>query len=79
MTDGLSYLLLYEWKALFLTHKKLWLGALKDAETDSAQFIRQLMNLPGYSDDFGRPFYRKTTFSFLQRHKDAAFFRHAVF
>ena len=76
---GISPSMLYEWKALFLTHKKLWLGALKDTETDSARFIRQLMNLSGYSDDFGRPFYRETTFSFLQRHKDAAFFRHAVF
>jgi len=76
---GISPSMLYQWKAVFLEHKRLWLGVLKHAETGSAQFIRRLLELPGYSDDFGRPFYRKTTFSFLQRHKDAAFFRHAVF
>lgn len=76
---GISPSMLYQWKALFLEHKRLWLGVLKDAETTCAQFIRQLLDLPGYSDEFGRPFYRKTTFSFLQRHKDAAIFRHAVF
>ena len=76
---GISPSMLYQWKALFLEHKQLWLGVLKDAETDSGRFIRQLLDLPVYSSDFGRPFYRETTFSFLQRHKDAAFFRHAVF
>ena len=71
--------MLYEWKALFREHKGLWLGALKDAETAAADFIRQLLNLPSYSLDFSRPFYGKTAFSFLQRHKNAALFRHAVF
>ena len=71
--------MLYEWKALFLEHKRLWLGALKDAETAVADFIRQLLGLPSYSEDFSRPFYRGISCSFLQRHKDAAHFRHAVF
>ena len=71
--------MLYEWKALFREHKGLWLGALKDAETAAADFIRRLLNLPSYSLDFSRPFYGKTAFSFLQRHKNAALFRHAVF
>jgi len=76
---GIPPSMLYQWKAVFLEHKRLWPGVLKHAETGSAQFIRRLLDLPGYSDNFGRPFYRKTTFSFLQRHKDAALFRHSVF
>ena len=75
----ISTSMLYEWKALFLEHKRLWLGALKDAEAAAADFIRRLFGLPRYSGDFSRPFYGKTAFSFLQRHKDAAHFRHAVF
>ena len=76
---GISPSMLYEWKALFLAHKKLWLGVLKDAETDSGGFIRQLLGLHSYSEEFGWPFYQRTTVSFLQRHKNAALFRHAVF
>ena len=71
--------MLYEWKALFHKHKRLWLGILEDTETKPVQFIRQLLGLPSYSEDFGKPFYGKTAFSFLQRHKAAAHFRHAVF
>lgn len=76
---GISPSMLYEWKALFQTHKKLWLGVLEDQETSSAEFIHRLLALPSYSNDFSRLFYRKITVSFLQRHKNAAFFRHAVF
>ena len=76
---AISVSMLYEWKALFQKHKRLWLGILEDAETKPGQFIRQLLGLPSYSEDFGKPFYGETAFSFLQRHKDAALYRHAVF
>ena len=76
---GISPSMLYEWEALFQTHKKLWLGVLEDQETSSTEFIRRLLALPSYSNDFSRLFYQKITVSFLQRHKNAAFFRHAVF
>ena len=76
---GISPSMLYEWEALFQTHKKLWLGVLEDQETSSAELIHRLLVLPSYSNDFSRLFYQKTTVSFLQRHKNAAFFRHAVF
>ena len=76
---AVSVSMLYEWKALFLKHKELWLGALESKETPPVRFIRQLLGLPSYSEDFSGPFYGKTAFSFLQRHKDAAHFRHAVF
>ena len=75
----ISASMLYEWKALFLEHKRLWLGALKDAETAAADFLRRLLGLPSYSENFSRAFHGKTAFSFLQRHKAAAHFRHAVF
>lgn len=71
--------MLYHWKALFLAHKAVWLGVLKDMETAPAEFIRQLFALPSYCVDFGKPFWMKTAHSFLQRHRDAACFRHAVF
>ena len=76
---GISPSMLYEWEALFQTHKKLWLGVLEDQETSSAEFIRRLLALPSYSNDFSRLFYQKITDSFLQRHKNAASSRHAVF
>ena len=71
--------MLYHWKALFLKHKAVWLGVLKDAETASDGFICQLLALPSYSSDFGKPFWLKAARSFLQCHRDAAYFRHAVF
>ncbi len=76
---AISPSMLYQWKALFLEHKAVWLGVLKDAETTSDEFIRQLLVLPSWSSDFGKPFWLKTARSFLQGHRDAACFRHAVF
>lgn len=76
---AISVSMLYQWKTLFLEHKAVWLGVLRDLEITPAGFIRRLLALPGYSRDFGRPFFLKTAHSFLQRHKDAACFRHAVF
>lgn len=71
--------MLYQWKALFLAHKEIWLGILEDKETSPASFLRQLFILPDYSNDFSRPFYQKAAYSFLQGHRDAAHFRHTVF
>ena len=71
--------MLYQWKALFLAHKEAWLGILEDVEISPSSFIRQLLTLPNYSNEFSEPFYRKVMRSFLQRHCDAAHFRHAVF
>lgn len=76
---AISPSMLYQWKALFLEHKALWLGMLKDTETAPDEFIRQLFSLPSWSSDFGKPFWLKAARSFLQRHRDAACFRHAVF
>lgn len=71
--------MLYQWKALFLAHKQLWLGTLEDDETTPGRFIRQLLVLASYSKQFGRLFYQKAARSFLQCHREAARFRHAVF
>ncbi len=76
---AISPSMLYQWKALFLEHKAVWLGVLKNMETTPAEFIRQLLVLPSWSSDFGKPFWLKTARSFLQGHRDAACFRHAVF
>lgn len=69
---------LYQWKLLFLSHKEIWLGVLKDADTTPTKFIQSL-SAASYSADFGWPFFLKTARSFLQNHRDAAFSRHAVF
>lgn len=76
---SISSSMLYQWKALFLAHKEIWLGVLEDSRTTPGRFVQRLFSLPDYSNDFGRPFYQKAARSFLQRHRDAAFFRHAAF
>lgn len=76
---AISPSMLYHWKVLFLAHKEIWLGVLKDDETTPARFVQTLFCLPDYSNDFGRLFYQKAARSFLQRHRDAAFFHGAVF
>lgn len=76
---SISPSMLYQWKALFLEHKEIWLGVLESAETAPLEFICRLLALPSYSAGFGKPFWLKTARSFLQRHRDAAYFRHAVF
>ena len=76
---SISVSMLYEWKALFLEHKELWQGVLENRETSPGAFIRRLLGLPSYSSDFSEPFFLKTARSFLQRHKDAAYCRYAVF
>ena len=76
---SISLSMLYQWKALFLAHKEIWLGVLEDNRTTPAKFLQGLFFLPSYSNDFGRPFYQKAAHSFLQRHREAAFSRHAVF
>lgn len=76
---AISPSMLYQWKGLFQEHKEIWLGVLKSAERTPAEFIRHLLALPSWSSDFGKPFWRKAACSFLQGHRDAACFRHAVF
>ncbi len=71
--------MLYQWKALFLAHKEVWLGVLKSAETAPEHFLRWLTHAPNYAVRFAAAFFSKTAYSFLQRHRDAARFRHAVF
>ena len=76
---SISPSMLYQWKALFLAHKEIWLGVLEDDQTTPGSFVQRLFSLPNYFNDFGKPFYQKAAHSFLQRHREAAFSRHAVF
>lgn len=34
---SISVSMLYQWKALFLTHKEIWLGALEDMEVSPSE------------------------------------------
>ena len=57
---GISVSSLYRWKALFLTHKALWLGILEDLAVAAGTF------LSGMDGSFLRDFCRRFPFSFLQ-------------
>lgn len=74
---SISPSMLYQWKALFLAHKEIWLGILRSAETAPEHFLRWLMREP-YAR-FAAGFFLKTGYSFLQRRRNAARFRRAVF
>ena len=57
---GISVSSLYRWKALFLTHKALWLGILEDLAVAEGTF------LSGMDGSFLQGFFRRFLFSFLQ-------------
>jgi len=67
----ISVPVIYRLKKLFLIHKKEWLGALDDLETAASDFLRSLVDSPNYSGD-AFSFLKKTTYSFLQSHKNPA-------
>lgn len=71
--------MLYSWKKAFEEDKEIWLGVLESAEQTEAAFIRWLVEESKYSEDFGEAFFKKTARSFLQRHRETARYRHAVF
>lgn len=57
---GISASTLYRWKALFLTHKALWLGVLEDMSASPESFP------DGMAGRLLRDFFRDFLFSFLQ-------------
>lgn len=63
---GISASTLYRWKALFLTHKALWLETLEDMELSAGAFLE------GMDGTLLREFCRKFLFSFLQRPRGAS-------
>jgi len=58
---GISVSTLYRWKALFLTHKGLWLGALEDLDVPQGAFLESM------DGPFLHSFYQTFRFSILQR------------
>ena len=69
---GISVSMLYRWKALFLSHKQLWLGVLDSADISPFSFLRGLCMLEGFSCAFACRFARLSARSFLQSHKNPA-------
>jgi len=55
---------LYEWKHLFNTHKKLWLGILEDIYQKSLDFLSSILNTN--SSDRLEAFFSNNKISFLQ-------------
>lgn len=69
---GISVSMLYRWKALFLSQKQQWMGALESEETPPLSFIRSLCTLGDYSQSFSCLFVLLATRSFMQSHKNPA-------
>jgi hypothetical protein len=61
---------LYEWKHLFNTHKKLWLGILEDIYQKSLDFLSSISN--SNSSDGLEAFFSNNKISFLQGRKRTA-------
>jgi len=55
---------LYEWKHLFDTHKKLWLGVLEDIYQESLDFLSSTLN--ANASDKLKDFFLNNKISFLQ-------------
>lgn len=75
-TFGIEPPLLYRWKALFLQHRKLWLGILEAHTQAASEFLSSLLSQWLFSD-FNMGFVRQTTVSFLQQHRSR--YRQQVF
>lgn len=55
---------LYEWKRLFDTHKKLWLGVLEDIYQEALDFLSSILNTN--TSDRLKAFFSNNKISFLQ-------------
>lgn len=62
---------LYRLKSLYEEHKRLWLGGLENARTTHPAFLRSLCLQTNISD-FLHAFCQRTSFSFLQSHRNPA-------
>lgn len=60
---GISVSTIYSWKALFLKHKKIWLGLLEDYCITSIEFIKSCFDKHIYAL---QEFYLEANLSFLQ-------------
>jgi hypothetical protein len=61
---------LYEWKRLFLLHKKLWFGILEDIYHNSLEFLLSIPNTN--TSDALYDFFSKNNISFLQGRRKTA-------
>lgn len=66
---GLDPAFVYRLKSLYEEHKRLWLGSLKDICTTPLAFLQSLCRRPDIFD-FLQDFYQRTSFSFLQSHRN---------
>lgn len=60
---------LYRLKKLYEEHKQLWLGGVDASRITHLEFLRSLCLRPDISD-FLHGFYQRTSFSFLQAHRN---------
>ena len=62
---------LYRWKALYQDHRREWQGLLKSVEQDLLHSLKELVHLDPFSS-FAGEFFKKTSISFMQSHKNPA-------
>jgi hypothetical protein len=60
----ISATLIYDWKLLFLQHKRLWFGILEDMYQDALNFLSSLPN--GRTSNDLQLFFSQNNYSFLQ-------------
>ena len=70
---------IYRWKRMLQKHMGEWLGILKAGEKTGRDFLVDISRLNKYSEDFGEPFLRRTTRSFLQSHANPSNCRYPGF
>ncbi|MCR5797037.1 MAG: DUF6431 domain-containing protein [Eubacterium sp.] len=65
---GISDKQFRKWKALFNSHKKLWLGELENLKISSGDLLKTLVSRP--YNDLSSGFITRYSFSFLQSHRN---------
>ena len=74
---GITPTMLYRWKKLYLKHRREWQGLLKTVEQDVLDSLKALIRLDPFKD-FAVLFFRKTGLSFMQSHKNPAYFKRRI-
>lgn len=70
---------IYRWLKLMKRHMREWLGILKNLEQTPEVFLRELLDMTNYSEEFADRFLRRTTRSFMQNHANPANCRYPIF
>lgn len=71
---GITPAMLYRWKKLYQEHRCEWQGLLESIEQDVLSSLKALIRLDPFMD-FASLFFQKTGLTFLQSHRNPAYFK----